>query len=76
MISWLATIVLALVVARIIWVERKCGRRFKDTLATTNEQIESIKRSATDHYRSKFGRDPTEQFPVVDLGKAAAGKKS
>lgn len=74
MISWFATIVLALVVARIVWVEVKCGRKTKTALASTNEQIERIKHNATVRYRAKYGRDPTEQFPVVDLPTTATKK--
>ena len=74
MISWIITGVLALAVARIIWVEVKCGRRFKGALATTNEQIETIKRSATANYRAKFGRDPTGTFEVVEIPQAASKK--
>ena len=72
MISWVITGLLALAVIRIVWVEVKCGRKFKGALASTNEQIESIKRNATEAYRAKFGRDPTGTFETVDMGKASA----
>lgn len=71
MISWIATITLALVVARIVWVEVKCGRKSKTALASTNEQIESIKRNVTEKYREKYGKDPTAQFPLVDAPKVS-----
>lgn len=74
MISWIITIVLALLIVRIVWVEVKCGRKFKGALATTNAQIESIKQSATANYRAKFGRDPTGTFEIVDLPQAASKK--
>ena len=70
MTSWFVTVALALIVARIIWVEVKCGRKTKSALATTNAQIESIKRSATEKYRAKFGKDPTAPYPLVDAPKA------
>ena len=75
MISWIVTGVLALAVLRIVWVEVKCGRKFKVNLATTNEQIESIKRNATETYRTKFGKDPTGTFPTVDMPNVASMKK-
>lgn len=75
MISWVVTLALAVVVARIVWVEVKCGRKFKDSLATTNEQIESIKRNATETYRAKFGRDPTGTYPTIDMPNIAGVKK-
>ena len=75
MISWIVTIALALAVARIVWVEVKCGRKFKVNLASTNEQIEAIKRSATETYRAKFGKDPTGTFPTVDMPNVAGMKK-
>lgn len=71
MISWIATIALALVVARIVWIEIKCGRKSKTALASTNEQIESIKRNVTEKYRAKYGKDPTAQFPLADAPKTA-----
>lgn len=71
MISWIATVTLALVVLRIVWVEVKCGRKSNTALTSTNEQIESIKRSATERYRAKYGKDPTAQFPLVDEPKTA-----
>ncbi len=74
MISWIVTGVLALVIARVVWIEVKCGRRFKGALATTNAQIDAIKQSATANYRAKFGRDPTGTFEIVDL--PVASKKS
>ncbi len=74
MIGWIATIVLALIIARIMWVERKCGRKTKDALVSTNEQIEDIKRSVTARYREKFGRDPTGTFTTVEMPKAASKK--
>lgn len=74
MISWIITGVLALAIVRIIWVEVKCGRRFKGALATTNAQIEEIKLSATANYRAKFGRDPTDTFEIVDLSRTASKK--
>lgn len=74
MISWIITGILALVIARVIWVEVKCGRRFKGALATTNAQIEAIKQSATANYRAKFGRDPTGTFEIVDLPQTASKK--
>jgi hypothetical protein len=73
-ISWIITGILALAIIRIVWVEVKCGRRFKGTLANTNEQIEEIKRSATANYRAKFGRDPTGTFEIVDMPQAASKK--
>ena len=77
MISWVITGILALAVLRIVWVEVKCGRKFKGNLASTNEQIESIKRSVTETYRAKFGRDPTGAFPLTDVeAPRAAAKKS
>lgn len=72
MISWIATIALALVVARIVWVEVKYGRKSTSALTTTNEQIETIKRNVTERYREKFGKDPTAQFPLVDVSKTVA----
>ena len=78
MTSWIITGILALAIARIIWIEVKCGRRFKGTLAATNAQIETIKRSATESYRAKYGRDPTGTFEIVDLPQPAqaASKKT
>jgi hypothetical protein len=73
-ISWIITGVLALLVARIIWVEVKCGRKFKGALATTNAQIEEIKQSATANYRAKFGRDPTDTFKIVDMPQTVSKK--
>lgn len=70
-ISWATTVVLALLIVRIVWIEVKCGRKSKDTLASTNEQIETIKRSATERYRAKFGKDPTGAFETVDVPKTA-----
>lgn len=75
MIVWLSTIVLAAVVVHIVWLEVICGRRSKVALAATNEQIDSIMRSATARYQVKYGRDPTGVFPIVDEPKAA-GKRS
>ena len=72
MISWIATVALALIVIRIVWVEVKFGRRSNTALASTNEQIESIKRNVTEKYREKYGKDPTSQFPLVDVPKTAA----
>jgi len=74
MISWAFTAILALLIFRIVWVEVKCGRRFKGALANTNEQIEEIKRSATANYRAKFGRDPTDTFKIGDMPQAASKK--
>jgi cytochrome b len=74
MISWIITIALALLVARIVWTEVKCGRKFKTNLASTNEQIESIKKHATTTYRAKFGRDPTGAFETVDMSGRTAKK--
>lgn len=71
MISWVSTFVLAIIITVIVWIEVKYGRKAKDTLASTNEQIESIKRNATERYRAKFGRDPTGTF---DTPKVAAKK--
>ncbi len=67
MISWIITGILALAVVRIVWVEVKCGRKFKGNLNSTNEQIESIKKSVTETYRAKYGRDPTGTFETVDM---------
>ena len=71
MISWLVTVLLAAVVARIVWIEVKFGRKSNIALASTNEQIEAIKLNVTESYRSKFGKDPTAQFPIIDLPKTA-----
>lgn len=76
MISWIVTGILALAVLRIVWVEVKCGRKFKGNLASTNEQIESIKRNVTETYRAKYGKDPTGAFPTVDMQNVAGIKKS
>jgi hypothetical protein len=73
-ISWSATITLALIIARIMWVEIKCGRKNKSALSSTSEQINSIKQSATERYRAKFGRDPTGTFEQVDLPQVASKK--
>lgn len=76
MISWVVTVVLALVVARIIWIEVKCGRKFKGALVSTNEQIESIKQNVTATYRAKYGRDPTGTYETVDMPQSASAKKA
>lgn len=74
-ISWGITLVLGLAIARIVWIEIKCGRRHKSVLSSTNEQINSIKMSVTERYREKFGRDPTGSFETVDMAKAASNKR-
>ena len=72
MISWASTLILAIVITGIVWIEVRYGRKAKSTLASTNEQIESIKRNATERYRAKFGRDPTGTFETPKI----AEKKS
>lgn len=76
MISWVITGILALVVARIVWIEVKCGRKFKGTLVSTNEQIESIKQHVTETYRAKYGREPTGPYETVDISKTASAEKA
>jgi hypothetical protein len=76
MISWVITGILALMVARIVWIEVRHGRKVKSDLTSTNEQIESIKRNVTETYRAKFGKDPTGTFPTVDMPNIAGAKKS
>lgn len=75
MIGWIATAVLALIITRIVWMEVAYGRKFKGSLASTNQQIESIKQHATERYRAKFGRDPTDTFRTVEPQPTVAAKK-
>lgn len=66
MTPWLITIILAVVIAWIVYTEVKCGRRSKAFLAQANKEINALGRSATIAYRAKFGRDPTAPFIRVD----------
>lgn len=66
MTPWIITIVLAVLIGWIIFVEVKYGRRSKEFLAKTNEEINALGRTATMAYRAKFGRDPTVPFIRID----------
>lgn len=66
MTVWIVTAVLALIVARIVWLEVVCGRKSKEFLARTNEEIATITENAKRSYRAKFGRDPTSPFIRVE----------
>lgn len=66
MLSWIITAALAVFFGWIIFVEVKCGRRSKEFLAKTNEEINTLGRNATRTYRAKFGRDPTAPFIRID----------
>jgi hypothetical protein len=66
MTSWIITAVLAALIGWIIFVEVKYGRRSKEFLAKTNEEINALGRTATIAYRAKFGRDPPAPFIRVD----------
>jgi hypothetical protein len=71
MISWIITAVLGLFIARIVWIEVRFGRVTKTKLMATNAQIEDIKQNVTRRYREKFGKDPTNQYPLVEAPKVA-----
>jgi hypothetical protein len=76
MTSWIITVVLAAVVSWIIFVEIKCGRRNKKSLAKVNEEIDALGRNATRAYRTKFGRNPTKPFiPVNNNGSVKVSSK-
>lgn len=69
MLVWTMTAVLALVVAYIVRLEIKCGRRNDERLARTSAEIATIAHKATLTYRAKFGEDPPVNLRV-------AGKKA
>lgn len=76
MLVWIITAAVVLVVGRIVYLEVRCGRRNTMFLDKTDAQIASFKEQATERYRAKFGRDPTDTFKTVDLPKIAATKKT
>lgn len=67
MFSWIITLVLAAIVAYIVFVERRCGRRHDNFLETITPEIDALNNSVLRKYRAKYGKDPTLQFPIVDL---------
>lgn len=68
--SWLITGVLALIVGLIVWTEIRCARRNKVFHAQFDPEVDALKKSVLTKYRERFGKDPTEQFPVVDAPKS------
>lgn len=66
MIVWITTVFLALMVARIIYLEVRDGRRSRVAQEITRVQIDTLKNKAIVRYQTKFGRDPTGVFPLVD----------
>ena len=75
MLAWIVTTATVLVVGWIVYLEIRCGRRNTAFLDKTDQEIASVKQLATDRYRAKFGRDPTDTFKAVDMPKIAATKK-
>jgi hypothetical protein len=75
--SWIATGVLALIVALIVGVEMRCGRRNKIFHARLDPEVDALKNSVVMKYRERFGKDPTAEFPLMDMsnGRHAAGSK-
>lgn len=67
MIAWIMTVVLAALVARIVYLEKKGSRRNVEALAKTNAQIASIMKNATVQYRTKYGRDPAELHTTLQF---------
>lgn len=75
MISWLVTVGLALLVARIVWLSVKCENNFRRVITETNAQIESIRQNATRGYRERYGREPSEAVRNVALNVIPSAKK-
>jgi uncharacterized membrane-anchored protein YhcB (DUF1043 family) len=75
--SWIATGVLALIVGLIVWVEMRCGRRNKVFHQKLDPQVDALKNSVLTKYRERFGKDPTSEFPLVDVpnGRHVSGAK-
>lgn len=69
MTTWIITGLLIVVIARVVYAEVKHGRRTKDFLENISPEIEALNNSVARKYRAKFGKDPTLQFPTIDLGK-------
>jgi len=53
-----------------MWAEIRCGRRNKVFHAQLDPEVDALKNSVLTKYRERFGKDPTEQFPVVDAPKS------
>jgi len=60
MVAWIMTIVLAAVVARIVYLEKQCNERSRRALAKADEQIALLMKSATVKYRVRYGQEPVE----------------
>jgi hypothetical protein len=65
--SWIATGVLAFIVALIVVVEMRCGRRNKVFHAKLDPEVDALKTSVLTKYRERFGKDPTAEFPLMDV---------
>jgi len=74
MIIWVTTGLFVLIFARIIFLERKYGRRINTRLEQTNEITLSLIQNGMERYRAKFGKDPTGPYQTVDLPKTASKK--
>lgn len=77
--SWIATGVLAFIVALIVLVEMRCGRRNKVFHAKLDPEVDALRHSVTRKYRERFGKDPTLEFPLVDMSNghhASSAKKA
>jgi|JI10StandDraft_1071094.scaffolds.fasta_scaffold61846_3 hypothetical protein len=61
-LSWIVTGLIIVLVARLIWVEVRQGRRIEHRLSKTNAEIDSVKHSALATYQARFGKDPTGVF--------------
>lgn len=62
--AWIATAILAFLVGMIVRAEVVCGRKRRDFFDTITPEIDALQSSARQKYRSRFGKDPTEQFPI------------
>jgi hypothetical protein len=67
MTTWIITGALAFIVVLIVYAEVRCGRRTKNFLDTLAPEIDALNDSVLRKYRAKYGKDPTLQYPIVNL---------
>lgn len=72
MTTWIITGLLVAIIARVVYAEIRHGRRTKNFLEHISPEIEALNDSVTRKYRAKYGKDPTLQFPRIEVD----GKKS
>ena len=76
MTTWAITVAVVLVLVLIVSAEIRHNRQTRTFFDHINPEINALTTRVVGKYRAKYGRDPTTEYPIVNLDTIAESRRN